>query len=345
MKKIALVVSEYLQNNLIFDNSGIHRDDIFDRFVKLRVEFKKNGYDLSTSDINSIENSEIVIYASNMPSVLPLQGDVRKSYLILSESHFIKPENFDLEKHKYFKKIFTWSDELVDNKKYVKLNYAHLFPEKIYCDLSRKEKLCILISGNKKPPYTIENDLYGERINAIRWFEKHHIDEFDLFGVGWDNYRFTGCRAIRLLNKLPFIGKLFLWLKKEGYPSHQGKVDNKKVVMEKYKFSICYENAKEISGYITEKIFDSFFAGCVPIYWGANNITDHIPSGCFIDKRNYSSYEELYSFISNMSDADYMRYLENIQAYLVSAESKKFKSEGFVETLLSNVIGSNNDCE
>ena len=48
-------------------------------------------------------------------------------------------------------------------------------------------------------------------------------------------------------------------------------------------FAICYENARDIPGYITEKIFDCFFAGCVPIYWGgAPNVTDHIPANTFI---------------------------------------------------------------
>jgi hypothetical protein len=63
--------------------------------------------------------------------------------------------------------------------------------------------------------------------------------------------------------------------------------------LEKYKFSICYENARDTPGYITEKIFDCFFAGCVPIYWGANNITDHIPKECFIDKRDFEDYKVL----------------------------------------------------
>jgi len=45
-------------------------------------------------------------------------------------------------------------------------------------------------------------------------------------------------------------------------------VGHKKPIMEQYKFSIYHENARNIPGYITEKIFDSFFAGCVPVYWG-----------------------------------------------------------------------------
>jgi len=39
------------------------------------------------------------------------------------------------------------------------------------------------------------------------------------------------------------------------------------------------------NGYITEKIFDSFFTSYVLIYLGAKNITEHVPSNCFIDQR------------------------------------------------------------
>ena len=28
--------------------------------------------------------------------------------------------------HKYFNKIFTWDDKIIDNKKYFKINFSHL---------------------------------------------------------------------------------------------------------------------------------------------------------------------------------------------------------------------------
>ncbi|SKB26524.1 glycosyltransferase family 10 domain-containing protein [Malaciobacter marinus] len=338
MKKATLVVSKYLQNNSIF-NEKAHRDDIFDRFVKLKEEFKKHDYDLSTDDINKIEDSEIVIYAANMPPILPKKEDIEKSYIILSESHFIRPDNYDIEKHKYFNKVFTWYDEYVDGGKYIKLNYAHKFPRNINKDISKKVKLCTLISANKSAPHTKENDLYSKRVEAIRWFEKNHIEDFDLYGVGWDKYRFSGPKIIRAFNRVPYLPQLFAKLTGETYPSYKGMVDNKKETMEKYKFSICYENAKDIPGYITEKIFDSFFAGCVPIYWGANNILDYVPKECFIDFRDFGSYKELYDFIKNMSDDEYMKYLESIENYLNSDKSWQFKSEGFAKAIVDSVFG------
>lgn len=46
--------------------------------------------------------------------------------------------------------------------------------------------------------------------------------------------------------------------------------DNKVDFIKEYKFNICPENSNA-DGYVTEKIFESIAAGCIPIYWGSNN--------------------------------------------------------------------------
>jgi len=342
MKKACLVVSDYLTENKIFD-ANLHRDNFVDRFVQLKEAFDLSGYNLSTQDINGIEKSEYVLYAANMPSKLPMPEDIKKSYLILSESAFIRPENYNVKSHQFFNKVFTWSDDLVDGKKYIKLNYAHAFPEEINKNLTQKKTLCVLIAGNKKPKLNLDKsllelDLYNEREKAIRWFELNHAKDFDLYGVGWDKFRFTGPKVIRALNILPILPRLMQKIAGRSYQSYKGMVEHKKPVMENYRFSICYENARDIPGYITEKIFDSFFAGCVPVYWGANNITDYIPANCFIDKRHFSSYESLYSHISSMEDQEYLLYLDNIERYLKSNKATPFTSEGCVQTIVDTIF-------
>ena len=63
-----------------------------------------------------------------------------------------------------------------------------------------------------------------------------------------------------------------------------------------------YENIKGLNGYITEKIFDAFVAGNVPIYWGASDINEYIPDNCFIDRRNFINHEQMYKFLINMKE-------------------------------------------
>lgn len=170
-EKASIVVHSIYQNNRLFDLSdpSINRDNCMYPFWLLKEEFKKHGYDLATQDINSIEDSDIVMY-NEMPSRMPYENHRDKSFLVIFESELICPDNWDLNKHQFFHKIFTWKDNIVDNKKYFKLNFAQEIPNQISKDLTKKEKLCTLIAGNKKVNHPLE--LYSKRVEAVKWFEK-----------------------------------------------------------------------------------------------------------------------------------------------------------------------------
>ena len=232
-----------------------------------------------------------------------------------------------------FKKIFTWNDGFVDNKKYFKINFSHKIPDKVEFNIKNKNKFCTMIVANKFKSHPLE--LYTERVKAIRWFEQNHLEDFDLYGIGWDRYYFKG--MLSGLNRFDALRKLL----KPKYPSYRGTVKLKRDVLQKYKFAICYENARDIPGYITEKIFDCFFAGCVPVYWGAPNVTDHIPEDTFIDRRDFKSYEELYIYLKNMSDKEYLDYLNAIRNFIKSDKIYPFSAECFAETIVNEIMGEN----
>ncbi|MGX2982084.1 glycosyltransferase family 10 domain-containing protein [Helicobacter sp. 23-1045] len=50
-----------------------------------------------------------------------------------------------------------------------------------------------------------------------------------------------------------------------------GAVENKHKWLQSYKFNLCFENSS-YAGYLTEKLFDAYSAGCVPIYWGDTSL-------------------------------------------------------------------------
>ena len=51
--------------------------------------------------------------------------------------------------------------------------------------------------------------------------------------------------------------------------------DYKHEYLKQFKFNICPENCID-DGYVTEKIFDSFYAGCIPIWNGDKNLEENI---------------------------------------------------------------------
>jgi len=330
MRKACVVSSDpFYENNRLFDLSDpiANRDNCLYAFALLKKNLADKNIDLATSDINSIEASDIVFY-NEMPKKLPDRNSINKSFLLLFETHLIRPDNWNIRKHNYFHKVFTWHDNYANQGIYKKINFSHIFPKEIPKDISLKEGFCTLIASNKKVKNSLE--LYSKREEAIRWFEKFHIENFDLYGRGWDRYVFKGGMLSKVLNKSIFITKLFL----REYPSYKGVIDNKFDTLKKYRYAICYENAKDIPGYITEKIFDCFFSGCIPIYWGANNISSYIPDGCYIDKRKFKTYEDLYSYLQSISDEEYIERLNIIENAINSKELEIFSAEYFVNKVI-----------
>ena len=57
---------------------------------------------------------------------------------------------------------------------------------------------------------------------------------------------------------------------------------------------LVFENTR-FPGYISEKLFDCFFARCIPIYSGAPDVAQYVPPAAFIDARQFASFAELWS--------------------------------------------------
>lgn len=80
----------------------------------------------------------------------------------------------------------------------------------------------------------------------------------------------------------------------------------------RYRYCIAIENsiAKD---YVTEKVYDAFAAGCLPIYLGAPNINEFIPTmDSIIDFQAYGSAELLAQELHRLS-ANQTAYLEKFE--------------------------------
>ena len=229
--------------------------------------------------------------------------------LFLWEPPTVYPHLYKPEMLNKFTRVYTWDDHLVDNQHCFKFYYPCL--QGMIHDVIpfAGKKLCTQVSANKHSSHP--NELYSKREEVIQFFESFPNDDFVFYGYGWEN---------------------------GGYRTYGGAPDDKIRTIRHYRFCFCYENIKDIDGYVTEKIFDCFTAGCVPIYWGASNIGAYIPRSCFIDRRDFNSLEELYDFLKNMSAHEYENYLRNIQAYIVSKKAEVYDKPYFDNLLLQAIL-------
>jgi hypothetical protein len=231
-----------------------------------------------------------------------------KLILFMWEPPTVQSSLYSREVQDLFGKIFTWDDDLVDNQKFFKFNYPALKKRIEQIPSFDQKKLCVMINTYLKDRHP--KSLYGQREAAARFFEDKK-DEFDLYGRFWND---------------------------AGFKNSKGKARNKALALKNYKFCICYENMRDVKGYITEKIFDSFMAGCVPIYWGASNVTDYIPADCFVDRRKFANMQDLYHFMKKMSREEYERYLDRAAEFLNSKKAQVFSRDAFVKIFMDELL-------
>lgn len=211
-----------------------------------------------------------------------------------------EPGGAPIDYYNQFSRVYTFNDTLVDNIHYFKFYYPVLLPMPPYLPPFETKKLCVLITTTFTP----------ERAKIIRFFETKPEENFDYFGIN------------SIIKTSFYRGRI------PGHPLSPEKLS----LLERYRFAICFENSY-IPGYITEKIFTCFAAGCVPIYLGAPNVETYIPKECFIDYRDFKNDEELYQYIKTMSVETYETYVNAIRDYLESEQSHLFSAKHFNEII------------
>lgn len=220
-----------------------------------------------------------------------------KSILFLWE-----PRKVNLDYCSYFYRVYIHDDRIVDGKRFHKFYYPYLMPMLTDMPAFEERKLCVLITRNWTE----------HRSKIVKFFQKKPFGEFEFYGR--DPGLFSDSEMY--LGKVP--------------GTHSG--DEKLALLKHYRFCFCFENCFN-PGYISEKIFSGFAAGCIPVYLGAPNVIDYIPKNCFIDYRDFANNEELYRFLKSMSAATYQRYIECIQAFLQSEQGYLFTPEHFEEII------------
>jgi hypothetical protein len=324
-------VAQGFEKNAIFDlTHPWNRDNCFYPYYLMREKLKHHGFEINTADVNSDGSIAFCLHLD-----VQRQEVSKPCYLLMLETPQVCPANGISSNWDCYRKVFTWNDELISGDRFIKIN----FPNPIYIHpidgFSARDRFCCLISSNRTLSTQDDRILYPERVKAIRWFEQNAPQDFDLYGMDWDIPVVAGGLVGKLARRFwRTLGRLVTM---RPFPSYRGRVAHKRDVLDRTRFAICYENVRDLPGYITEKIFDCFFSGCVPVYWGASNITDYIPADCFVDRRQFCDTEEVYRFLKTITEQEFRGYQQRIAAFLQSDAAYPFSSEFFAETIVMTI--------
>ncbi len=325
------------------NNRGGTGDDLFLPLVHLKKFAERRGIECATVDMYPTELFDAFVFHEmpkrSNPYLQSAKSMKKPCYLIINENHFILKANQEWERYNEFRKVFTYNDAMVDGSHVLKLNYAFDLPQTIKIEegLTERRKLAVMITSNWKRD--LPHMIYQERRNTIHWFQNHHPESFDLYGLNWE----CGTLPFQAKPKLQRAFRRFGLLRffpRQHYPSWCGAIERKRDVLGNYRFGFCYENTTEIPGYITEKIFDVMLAGTIPVYLGHENVGDHIPEKCFVNRAHFKNHEELYSYLSNMTEELYYQFLYAIKNFISGPDSYPFSIKCFIKTLLSEIANA-----
>lgn len=181
-----------------------------------------------------------------------------RKVLIRNEPEVVLPSSYSQRVCKNFDEIITLGTSM-------NFPWPQTFPDKVFAE-SEKDRVPnrqVFINSNKFS--FVAGELYSLRLEVIS-----QIESVDTFGKDWDKsklWKVKKClvhlkRAIMVNCDLTFNTLKFFWRKPLNL---QGSPIDKLEIYRGYKVAIVIENSAE---YLSEKLFDAFFGGCIPVYVG-----------------------------------------------------------------------------
>ena len=203
-------------------------------------------------------------------------------------------KSIDIYLYNHISKIFSpYQNSLSIPTIYTRINYFKQYEEfyknhnQLQCQFTDK-KFCLKIKKSS----------YGKQlINKIYWFFKnknYNLDDISYYSELSNKSCYNSIELLKVFNN--------------------------------YKFIICFENSAG-NGYITEKIFNCFFAKTIPIYFGAPDIDKFINKDSFIKIESEKDFEKAFQLIKELNGNE-EKYNEFINRKKISSD---FNDENYIE--------------
>jgi hypothetical protein len=289
------------------------------------------------SDIEK-EKYDLIIGINYIPEEILNSLKIKKKYLLLCEPKAIMPRVYKKEYLNNFDKVFTFNEDLIDNKKFIKTR-LNLTTSKYFKILKNKKNFlsCYFVSNRPN-----NKSLFKFREKLILWFNNNYPEYFHLYGKDWqllkkDTKNIFVKIILKVFNYVINIFNINIINKNIIKNVYKGFSRNKIKDGSKYYFQFCIENSRE---WISQRIFHCFNSGSVPVYFGYKNISKFIPNNCYILIKDQNSFQEVLNKMQKVcaNKKIYKKYLDNIKEFIKSERIKEFFLENDVEIIKKNLL-------
>lgn len=262
--------------------------------------------------VPSHEKADICLTSVGMPTNSILRDDEVNIFICIENmanqnfniyySHYKNYNEYDDEKIQIY--IYSHITKIIETKNYLaipciysrinyfKNNYDHYYNHPRLNKKFNEKKFCILVTKTS--------------LNQLRFIVKNEIDKLN---IGYVENLFNNTDIIdkSCYNSIEFLE-----------------------VVNQYKFAICFENSRN-DGYITEKIFNCFFAKTIPIYWGSELILNYFNDKSFIlyEENNKNWIDKLK--LLNENETIYNEYIN------ANKISDNYDDENYKERLMTKI--------
>ena len=359
--------THHLLGNRLFDRESnpYAGDNILAPYAAVHDHLRSGGFSVQTADslpgagqgrrallISFGTPDRLVAHSVKKYEALARRPDVTLSAFFAMECPIVEPTMYRALPRlaRVFRRIFSWSDsqsllpftrKRVDVQHFCWPQSFDAVHEHLWSNQARK--FLVMINANKLPRLYVD-ELYTARLRAVEFFDRY--GEIDLYGRNWDRMptRVGKVRTPVILRQLyARAWELGQRLRRDplyAAAAHatRGPAPSKSATLSQYRFALCFENSV-LKGWMTEKLFDCFFAGTVPVYWGTPDVLDWVPAECFIDMRQFAGFAELRAFLHALPAARVQQYREAARAYLASDRFAPFRSEAFTR-LIGEVVAA-----
>ena len=324
--------------------------------LEWRKKAKMLGIEIDTWDIHPIPEADVVV-VQDLPAHKRELINAKKQapkipfVLLLYESTLDRSHLYNPANHELFDAVITYNSKLCDEKRYFHYQLPVGRPDLLPSFLAFDErKSLVMINTNKynsilaqRGPGLTGLPVVGPYLGnwEIEWRETFHQQKKELCSRRRKIARLAETDFSNLLEIYGkgWQGEAISWIHKfsrsQPYKCAMGSTTQSKLdTLSQYRFCLAFENITGNYGYISEKIFDSLFAGTVPIYLGDENITTYVVKDSFVDARQFSNDSELLKYVKTCSKKTWKKMYEAGQAYLQSKEIETFLENRFADRML-----------